>query len=108
MSQRTLSKLEAEIARLEKELELYKSAQTKSQATKALREYVKENEARNDPFSSEYANPNPFHTPAGQGGKAAADNDRPTTVLVVMMWLGELGEFLPGDAADGGVLGPRP
>ena len=66
MSEQKLCKVEAEVAKLEKELEMYKKAITKDAAIEALINYIK---ATEEPFSSDYNRPNPFHqTPGGSGG----------------------------------------
>ncbi|KAJ8600867.1 hypothetical protein CTAYLR_006975 [Chrysophaeum taylorii] len=67
MSQQQLAKIEAEVSRLEKDVEQYKSAQTKTTACAALTTYIKENQSTADPFSSDYPNPNPFHSTTGAG-----------------------------------------
>lgn len=64
MSERTLTKVEAEVEKLEKELELYKKALTKDAAIEALVTYIK---ATEDPFCDGYTRPNPFHQTPGSG-----------------------------------------
>lgn len=65
--ERLLGKLEAEAARLTRELELYKNAPTLSSARSEMIDYVKANEV-NDPFCAAYSQPNPFRTSPGGGG----------------------------------------
>ena len=60
-----LKKAEAEIAKLQRELERTGACSSTSDAARSIASFVTENE---EPFLTDYAQPNKWHQSAGGGG----------------------------------------